>query len=156
MVNLASRERVDLSLATALVVLATGCGRFTESSDDRPAPDEPATSQPSTSSPRVGISAEEDATIPPGPPGTVNVSHRDGVHVVDWKGTRDDTIVGYEVYRRCGSGDWNSVGSVALRPDDGRNRGTYVLEDEFKIRCEYTVAAVNAAGKPGPKSIDIQ
>ena len=56
----------------------------------------------------------------------------------------------------CGSGDWERIGFVALRTDDERNRGTYVHEDVSDARCEYTVAAVDADGKPGPKTVDIQ
>jgi len=119
--RLARKKRTGLSVSAALAILATGCGGSTEGPVERPAPDEQATSQPSTPVPPAGITLEQDALIPPGPPGTVNVSHRDDVHVVEWKGTRDDTIVGYEVYRMCGSGDWERIGFVALRTDDERN-----------------------------------
>ena len=103
----------------------------------------------------VGITAEADAQIPPGPPGSVSVMRRGQVHVVEWKGTRDDTIQGYEVYRKCPLGEWVKVGSVKLHPDDERNRGTYRFQLDFSADCEYTVAAVNPDGKPGPKSTDI-
>ena len=103
----------------------------------------------------VEITAEQDAQIPPGPPGSVSVSRSGQVHVVEWKGTRDDTIQGYEVYKRRPPGKWVKIGRVKLRRDDERNRGTYRFEAKFNADCEYTVAAVGPDGKPGPKSADI-
>lgn len=117
---------------------------------------DPSGAKDSSPHPRsVGITAEADALIPPGPPGVVSVSRRSQVHVVEWKGTHDDTILGYEVYRKCPPGEWVKIGSVKLHPDDERNRGMYHFEAKFDSDCEYTVAAVSQDGKPGPKSADI-
>jgi hypothetical protein len=104
-----------------------------------------------------GITAEEDAAIPPGPPGIVLVSHYpELLHHIEWQGTRDDTIRGYQVYRSCPGRDWEEIGFVKLRGDDERNRATYVFEDRFDSVCDYTVAAVDHRGNPGPKSVEIQ
>ena len=95
------------------------------------------------------------AMIPPGPPGTVLVTRDGDLSVVSWKGTRDDRIRGYQVYRRCGSGGWDPLGFVPLHADDERNRGEYRFEDRYREHCEYTVAAVGASGRPGPRTVDI-
>lgn len=104
-----------------------------------------------------GITAEEDAAIPPGPPGKVLVSHQPRLlHRIEWRGTQDDTIRGYQIYRRCPDGEWEEIAFVKLRDDDERNRATYVFEDRFDGVCDYTVAAVDQRGNPGPKSVEIQ
>ena len=103
-----------------------------------------------------GITREEDQRIPPGPPGTVHVSHNDSLHTVTWVGTRDDTILGYQVYRRCLPEGWLAVGSLGLLPGDERNQGEYSLQDTDARKCEYTVAAIGRDGKPGPMTVEIQ
>lgn len=105
----------------------------------------------------AGISAEENARIPPGPPGTVIVTQQGRQHVVEWQGTRDDTITGYQVYVRSTNQEvWKPVGLVRLRSDDSRNRGTYRFEKDAEPGCEYAVAAVGLSGKPGPKNVEIK
>lgn len=103
-----------------------------------------------------GITLEDDRQIPPGPPGTVHVSHHDSLHTVTWAGTRDDTILGYQVYRRCPHEGWQAVGSLGLLAGDERNQGAYSFQDTFVLRCEYTVAAIGRDGKPGPMTVEIQ
>lgn len=115
--------------------------------------------EPSGNSPEpggVGITSEDDALIPPGAPGTVRVSHRDSRHSVSWVGTRDDKIIGYQVYRRCPDEEWQAIASLELLPGDDRNQGAYSIEDTSTRRCEYTVAAIGRDGKRGPKAADIQ
>jgi hypothetical protein len=120
-----------------------------------PAPTTPAEVVPPSAPPTGGISREEDAMIPPGPPGEVLVARNGDLSVVSWKGTRDDRIRRYQVHRRCDPGDSDPVGFVPLHPDDERNRGEYRFEDRHRPRCEYTVAAVGASGRPGPRTVDI-
>ena len=103
-----------------------------------------------------GITKEEDEHIVSGPPGFVKVQNHGELHAISWQGTRDDTILGYQVYRRCQQEPWQPIGFVKLREDDPRNSGTYLYNDHFPENCEYTVAAVGPGGKPGPKSVDIQ
>ena len=126
-------------------------------SDSNPALQPAVSDAPADAPPSVGgITADEDALIPAGPPGLVVVSQRDDAHVVQWQGTRDDTILGYQVYRRCLPGEWTKIAFVEIHDGDNRNKGTYVFEDEFDADCEYTVAAVGRDGNPGQMSVDIQ
>ena len=106
--------------------------------------------------PQPGITIEEDKQIVSGPPGSVEIKHDGELHEIRWLGTRDDTILGYQVYRRCPHEPWKSLGFVELRDDDPRNAGPYIFKDHFPGNCEYTVAAVGPDGMPGPKSVDIQ
>lgn len=103
-----------------------------------------------------GITIEEDEQIVSGPPGSVSVKHDGELHEIRWIGTRDDTILGYQIYRRCQQENWKSIGFVKLHVDDPRNAGPYIFKDHFTGNCEYTVAAVGPDGTPGPKSVDIQ
>lgn len=105
--------------------------------------------------PRLGITIEEDEKIVPGPPGFVKITHHGELHEIHWQGTRDDTILGYQIYRRCPREPWQRIGFVALRKDDPRNAGLYKFKDHFSGNCDYTVAAVGPNGQPGPKSVDI-
>ena len=123
----------------------------------------PSSTPAPTTSPRTGdepndpgLSLEEDARNVPGPPGRVDVAHHDGWNTVEWQGTADDTIGGYEVYRKCGGTTWEKVGFVGLRKDDPRNRRGYAFEERHDAVCRYTVAAVTPAGDPGPRTVDIQ
>ena len=88
--------------------------------------------------------------IPPGPPGTVNASRENGSYVVQWEGTRDDTVTAYEVYRRCGAESWIPVARVPVR--NPRNEGPHEWKDRVEANCEYAVAAVDANGRVGPRS----
>jgi hypothetical protein len=115
---------------------------------------EPPREMPDSSG--MGITLEADTLIPPGPPGTVRVSHRDSLHTVSWLGTRDDRIIGYQVYRRCPNEEWQAIASLRLLPGDDRNQGAYSIEDRFSVQCEYTVAAIGRNGKQGPKAAEIQ
>lgn len=109
------------------------------------------------SPPPAGISAEENALIPPGPPGTVRVTLQGQKHLVEWQGTRDDTIRGYQVYSKStNQGDWKMIGFIKLREDDARNRGSYRFEKDVEPGCEYAVAAVGLGGKAGPKNVEIK
>jgi hypothetical protein len=85
----------------------------------------------------------------------VTVEHGDGVHVIRWKGTRNDTVSGYELRRRCPGADWRAVAFVPLRAEDPRNQGDYEARDEHDDSCEYAVAAVDADGRAGQGSDEI-
>ena len=102
------------------------------------------------------MTREQHDANPPGPPGRVVHARRDGVQVVEWDGTRDDTIAGYRVYRRRAGAAWTDAGFVPLHPDDPRNRGRYRFEDRAEEDLEYTIAAVDAAGRAGPKTAEIE
>ncbi len=144
---------------SGLLLLLPGCQESVDRGDISPPATAAASPSPSpaTSAAPAGISAEEDARIPPGPPGTVNVTQNGRRHVVEWRGTGDDTITGYQVYSRSTNREvWNTIGFVKLRADDTRNRGTYRFEKDVEPGCEYAVAAVGLAGKPGPKNVDIK
>lgn len=106
--------------------------------------------------PEPGITIEEDARNVSGPPGSVKIKHDGVMHEIIWQGTRDDTILGYQVYRRCQHEPWQGIGFIRLREDDPRNAGVYTFKDHYSENCEYTVAAVGPDGKPGPMSVDIQ
>ena len=99
-----------------------------------------------------GITAEEDALIPPGRPGTVSTSRQAEKCLVEWVGTGDDTILGYVVYRRRPGEEWEEIGRTPLHPNDERNRGVYLFEDDGASEWEYAVAAIAANGMPGPRS----
>jgi hypothetical protein len=86
----------------------------------------------------------------------VEVARRGAVHRVEWAGTRDDTIRGYQVLRRCDGESWAPLAFVPLRSDDPRNRGPYHYEDRIDQTCEYAVAAVSAANEPGPTSVEVR
>jgi len=103
-----------------------------------------------------GITIEEDAKNVSGPPGSVEIEHDGVMHEIRWRGTRDDTILGYQVYRRCQHEPWQGIGFIHLHKDDARNVGIYIFKDHYPENCEYTVAAVGPDGKPGPMSVDIQ
>ena len=78
-------------------------------------------------------------------------------HRVEWQGTRDDTIKGYQVYSKpTNQGGWKPIAFIKLREDDPRNRGAYQFEKDVEPGCEYAVAAVGLAGKPGPKNVEIK
>jgi len=103
-----------------------------------------------------GITFEEDARIPSGPPGSISISRDGPSSVVEWKGTRDDTVLGYEVYRSCSQGEWVKLGFVRLSTSDERNTGLYRHGDSFSGECKYSVAAVGSDGKPGPRSMSVE
>ena len=104
----------------------------------------------------AGITFEEDARIPSGPPGSISISRHGPSRVVEWKGTRDDTVLGYEVYRSCSQGEWVKLGFVPLSASDERNAGLYRYEDSFSGECKYSVAAVGSNGKPGPRGVPME
>ena len=142
-------------LCLAMVVVtacSTGTQRDAPATALDPTPDQGQASPPSG----PGITAEEDAGLLSGPPGTVEVTHGPEGHLVQWSGTRDDQITGYRVYRRCDPGKWVEVGLVETRDEDERNEGVYGFEEQFAADCEYTVAAVGRNGVTGPKSVEIQ
>jgi hypothetical protein len=147
------------ALLVVLVLDPLGCDHSQDLGSSRAlAADQSETELPATARPPAGgITAEEDAEIVPGPPGTVLVSHHpESLHRIEWQGTRDDTIRGYQVYRSCSDSEWEPIEFVKLRDDDERNRKTYVFEERFDAVCDYTVAAVDRRGSPGPRSTDIQ
>jgi hypothetical protein len=125
----------------------SGAGRETAADAGETNPS-PARSDSASSA--GGLTTEEDAMIPPGPPGIVSVSRENGLSTVRWEGTRDDTVSAYEVYRRCGAGPWTSVARVPVR--NPRNEGPHDWEDRIDATCEYAVAAVDADGRVGPRS----
>jgi len=140
--NLAGRDCVVASVAVGLIA----CSTATHAEPPREIPDPDG----------GGITSEEDALIPPGPPVKVRVSPRASLHTVTWVGTRDDQIIGYQVYRRCANEEWQAIASLGLLPGDDRNQGAYSIEDSFTRKCEYTVAAIGRDGKRGPKTADVR
>jgi hypothetical protein len=146
---------VPAAFALALTTLI-GCNRPSQPDAEHAATGEQMTiPAPLDATGAQGITAEQDAGIPPGPPGLVSISTADGKIIVAWMGTRDDRIRGYEVYRRCAPGDWETIGFVPIREDDERNRGEYRFAERVRDGCEYTVSAVGADGRPGPRTVDI-
>ncbi len=149
------RTRSLGALSTVLVVvlaidlLACGVGATDPSEPDARAATHP---KPTT----AGISKEADASMPSGPPGVVEVTKGASIYRVEWVGTRDDTISGYQVLRRCAQGPWLALSFVALHDDDPRNRGRYQYEEEEDADCEYAVAAVSEDGRRGPTNLEIQ
>ena len=104
-----------------------------------------------------GITEEADNLILPGPPGTVALeraisSQGDPVSLVTWSGTADDTISGYNTYKKEKESGWALIGFVPLRKEDPRNRGRYQFRDTEIGEGLYAVSAVDMNGKPGPKS----
>ena len=157
---------VLIGAAVCLCRVAGGCAAGPSSAPASPPqtqrppgsgpPPTPVTAQPPSASPSLeGLSLDEQAHNLPGPPGNVIVAHRDGLHRVEWDGTRDDTIGGYEVHRRCSGMTWEKLAFVAVRDDDPRNRGRYRFEERHDAVCEYTVAAVTPTGTRGPMTIEI-
>jgi hypothetical protein len=146
-------------MVASLILASVGCDRSHDRAvalgldAERVGPSGPSSPAP----PAGGITAEEDAGIPAGPPGRVLVSHHPGsLHRIEWQGTLDDTIRGYQIYRRCPNGEWEEIAYLPLHDDDERNRAVYLFEDRFDVVCDYTVAAVDHLGNAGPKSADIQ
>jgi hypothetical protein len=123
-----------------------GCGKRIIDTEPSPARSDNGNSASSGG----GLTAEEDAMIPPGPPGTVSVSRENGFYVVQWEGTRDDTVIAYAVYRRCGAESWTPIARVPVR--NPRNEGPHDWKDRMDASCEYAVAAVDANGREGPRS----
>jgi len=148
---------VVITIACTMIGTPTRCYSSREPRFHASSTQTPTTSQPTTAArPDDGVSREEDAHSLPGPPGTVHLTHRDGRHIAEWSGTRDDTIVAYVVYRRCPGGTWEEVARVKVHKDDKRNRGAYRFEENFDAVCEYTVSAARLDGRPGPKTVEIQ
>ena len=150
-----------LAVLPGFLLFLSGCkqhsgkGELPDSSATSIRPVVQAAAPAPISPPPTGISAEEDGRIPPGPPGTVRVTQQDQKHLVEWQGTRDDTIKGYQVYSKSTNrGDWKAIGFVKLREDDLRNRGNYQFKQDVEPGCEYAVAAVGLGGKAGPKNVE--
>ena len=139
-----------------LVFAVGGCERGMRESPTAASPPSAETAEPPLPPSHSGITAEANAGILPGPPGSVDVTHLKGSHRVVWRGTGDDQVARYRVYRRCPGSEWVELGSVALHTDDERNRGTYEFEEVFDDDCDYTVAAVDRSGVIGQKTVDIQ
>ena len=105
----------------------------------------------------AGITWVEQSSIPHGPPGTVQVTESGQSVTVEWKGTRDHTIQGYQIYQKLTTEEvWKVIGFVELRADDSLNRGIYRFEKNIEPGFEYAVAAVGLDGKEGPKNVEIQ
>lgn len=113
------------------------------------------THEPAAPAAASGSTREAQDLNPPGPPGTIRVERREGKSVLAWNGTRDDTIQGYQVYKRVGGGAWQTAAFVKLHADDPQNRATYSYSERCEETCEFTVAAVDAQGRPGPKTSEI-
>jgi len=138
-------------LIPALVLTIAICGCSAEETATEP-PEQGATEAVTGD----GITAEEDALILPGPPGTVTVEgstpEGNSPLIVRWPGTRDDTISGYNVYNKNTGGNWTLIAFVPLRKEDPRNRGRYQYRTEVVGEGLYAVSAVDMKGTPGPKS----
>jgi hypothetical protein len=137
-------------MLVGLLLTSPACARSHDTSQQHP--DAPSPGRPPVTR---GITAEEDAGIAPGPPGEVRILHGGRIHRIEWQGTRDDTVRGYQIYRRCSGSPWQELAFVELHANDPRNRDTYVFEDPFGAVCDYAVAAVAADGRRGPLSVDI-
>lgn len=147
-----SSSRKARWMSATLLVAAWACGKVARDTDTRPQAGPGGSAPEATHS---GMTREEHDRIPPGPPGSVVVEQRSGAFVVSWAGTRDDTIQGYVVYRRCAGEEWVEVQRVPLHAEDGRNRGQYSFEERWHTTCEYAVAALDARGRPGLKSTEV-
>lgn len=144
------------AICTSLLFPLIGCRGDVGGGEPEAAPSQVKPPSQSSSSTEDGLRREEHDRIPPGPPGLVEIERVDGSSVVAWAGTRDDTIAGYVVYRRCTDGEWAEVERVPLHADDGRNRARYSFTDRMDATCEYAVSAVDPQGVAGPKSVDLR
>ena len=142
-----------LAAVLAIDLLACGVGAADPSEPDARAATHP---KPTT----AGISRAADAAMAAGPPGVVEVTDRAAITRAEGAGTRDDTISGYRILRRCAQGPWLAVSLAARHDDDPRNRGRYQYEEEEDEEedadCEYALAAVSEDGRPGPTHLETQ
>ncbi len=95
----------------------------------------------------TGISREEDSQLTPSHPDSLAAQAITGVIVLTWKGTGDDRIEYYQVYRRVADDEtWQFIARVKAAGD---NRELYEFRDkatERDVTYIYGVSAVDTYG----------
>lgn len=96
--------------------------------------------------PDVGITIEEDSLIPPIPPASLTGVWTGQVVQLTWRGTGDDTLQTFTVYRHQGESEWTAIGSTPFV----QTQADFAFEDSAVSAgstYEYAVTATNQYGK---------
>ena len=97
------------------------------------------------------LTNEQNAIIAPGPPGNLWFSIESGNKIINWQGTRDDTVSYYTIYGRCDKD--SSLKKISQIKSIGDNSGMYSFNIENDSGCDYSISATSFYGAEGSKEL---
>src|SRR3989344_9224491 len=95
------------------------------------------------------LTNEQNAIIAPGPPGNLWFSIESGNKIINWQGTRNDTISYYTIYSRCDNE--SSPKKIGQVKSIGDNSEMYSYTIKNDLGCDYSISATSLYGTEGPK-----